>query len=165
MGPVAAIIAGVVAAAASAAGGMMQASAAKKAAKQQAAAAREAAAERKEASAVQTATQRLQDRENRRQAIREERVKRARLLQSSENTGVGGSSGALGAAGALNTSLGQAVAFGRGQESGAMGIGAANQRAIDADTRGRMAQARGQARVAQIGAFTGAISSFASIFR
>lgn len=41
----------------------------------------------------------------RRQQIREERVRRSKLLQASQNTGTSGSSGEIGAVGALSTSL------------------------------------------------------------
>jgi hypothetical protein len=41
----------------------------------------------------------------RRAQIREERVRRARILQSAENTGVSGSSGEFGAMGSLSTTL------------------------------------------------------------
>lgn len=42
----------------------------------------------------------------RRQQVREERIKRARVLQASQNTGVAGGSGETGAVAALNTNLG-----------------------------------------------------------
>ncbi len=45
----------------------------------------------------------------RRRQIREERVRRARILQSSENTGVEGSSGEAGAIGSLETTFATAV--------------------------------------------------------
>lgn len=143
-------IIGVALAAASAVGGFVTASATSKAAKQGAAA-------QKEANEVQTATQRIQDRESRRQAIREERIRRAQILQSSEAGGVSGSSGELGAVGALNTSLGRAVGFQRSQERGAIGIGQANQRAVDASLRSQLAQARGNF-------FQGVLGGFANIF-
>lgn len=43
--------------------------------------------------------------QERRQQIREERVRRARILQAGENTGTGGSSGEFGALGGLATAL------------------------------------------------------------
>lgn len=54
--------------------------------------------EQKAGNAQQTAMER-------RQQVREERVRRAKLLQSSTNTGTAGSSGEIGATGALATNL------------------------------------------------------------
>jgi hypothetical protein len=55
----------------------------------------------------------------RRQQIREERVRRARLLQSAENTGTEGSSGQLGAEGGFATQLGAAIGSNLGRLAGA----------------------------------------------
>jgi len=54
----------------------------------------------------QAAANKGQELEERRKQIREERVKRARILQASENTGTSGSSGEAGAIGNLSTNLG-----------------------------------------------------------
>lgn len=139
-------IIGVALAAASAVTGFVTASAQSKAAKS-------AAAAQKEATEVQTASQRISDRESRRQAIREERIRRAQIIQSAESSGVASSSGELGARSSLSTSLGQATAQQRSQEQGAIGIGRANQRLVDARLQGQLAGARGAAFQSIIGGF------------
>lgn len=144
------VLVGVALAAASAVTGLATANA-------QADAAKEAAEARKESQEIQTATGQIENRENRRQAVRDERIRRAKILQGAETSGVGSSSGAIGAASGLNTSLGNAVAFQRTGERAAQGIGQANQRAIDADTRGQIAGARGAF-------FQSIIGGFGSIF-
>lgn len=57
--------------------------------------------------------------QERRQQIREERVKRARLIQASVNTGVADSSGMLGAQGGLNTQLASNLGFNAGLQANA----------------------------------------------
>lgn len=52
--------------------------------------------------------------QERRQQIREERVRRAQILQSASNTGVAGSSGETGALGSLNTNLTNNLAINAG---------------------------------------------------
>lgn len=66
---------------------------------------RRAADEQRKINAQQEANNAQQAARERRQQIREERVRRARILQSSENMGVGDSSGSLGATGSLATNL------------------------------------------------------------
>ena len=77
---------------------------------------------RKEASAIKSATQKSADAEKRKQQMRELRVKRARLLQSSENTGVTGSSGEIGAIAGQTSQVGSNFAFMSGQAAAADGI-------------------------------------------
>lgn len=88
--------------AATAAVGTVQAQSARKEANRNAEAAaaeqRKAQGEQKAASAEAAATER-------RQQIREERVRRARIIQSAENTGTAESSGEIGALGVLSTNL------------------------------------------------------------
>lgn len=60
----------------------------------------------KEASAVSTAQQRAQDLAARRQSLREERIRRAQIMQASEAQGTSGSSGELGSVASLGTQLG-----------------------------------------------------------
>lgn len=143
------VLIGVALAAASVAGGFVQASAQSKAAK-------EAAAAQREANDIQSAAQTVENRQNRRQAIREERIRRARIIQQSETTGVSGSSGQIGATGSLNTNTGNAIGFQSTQERAAYGIGQANQRAVDARTRGQVAGIWGQA-------FQGAVSGLGGL--
>lgn len=64
-----------------------------------------AKAEQKKQQGIQRASNLAQQQEERRRQIREERIKRARVLQSAENTGTAGSSGELGGIGSLATQL------------------------------------------------------------
>lgn len=79
----------------------------------------------------QKAAQSAQAAAERRQQIREERIKRARIMQSSENTGVTASSGAAGAAGSLSTQLASNLGFNIGQRQAGENISTANQNAAD----------------------------------
>lgn len=124
--------------------GVMQYSNAKKASK-----------ERKEANAIATASQQNEAAASRRKAIREARIRRAMILQSSENTGSGSSSGALGAASVIGTNLGSNNAQSLGQTAAATGINARTQRAANYDYRGQMWGAIG-------GAVTSGLSAFQS---
>tara|TARA_Y100001973_G_scaffold106665_1_gene186296 strand:+ start:17081 stop:17608 length:528 start_codon:yes stop_codon:yes gene_type:complete len=107
-------------------------------------AASDAADAREEAGKISGAQQQIQQRRGTRQAIREERIRRARIMQAAESTGVGGSSGQFGSTAALSTLTGTNVANQRGQAAAARGIGAANQRAADAQSTGQMWGAIGQ---------------------
>lgn len=79
----------------------------------------------------QKALQAQQAAQEKRAQIREERVKRAKVLQASENTGVAGSSGEAGAIGSLSTNLASNLGFNKGQIDGAGRISALNQQASD----------------------------------
>lgn len=93
--------------------------------------AKKSAAAQQKASYEQKALQSQQAAQERRQQIREERVKRAKVLQASENTGVGVSSGALGSVGGLSTQLSTNLGFNQGQIAGANRISGYNQQASD----------------------------------
>lgn len=82
-------------------------------------AANKAADRQKEAQQEQKAAQAQQAAQERRQQIREERVRRARILQAGENTGSESSSGEMGALGSLSTQLGANIGFNLGQISSA----------------------------------------------
>lgn len=71
----------------------------------------------------------------RRQQIREERIKRARVMQAAELTGTTGSSGALGAGGALSTQFASNVGFNQSQLAGAQAISQYQQNAANAASR------------------------------
>lgn len=90
-----------------------------------------------EAAAQQTAQTRAQ--------IREERVRRAQILQSSENTGVTGSSGALGSTGALQTTVGSNLAAASRQANSARAITGLQQDASNLMAKSRETQAIGGA--------------------
>lgn len=65
-----------------------------------------AADDQRRGNAVQSAQQSQQAAQERRQQIREERIKRASILNSAENSGASGSSGEMGATGGMSTQLG-----------------------------------------------------------
>jgi hypothetical protein len=94
-------------------------------------AAQQAAAERKDARSVQEAGQAQQAAMERRQQIREERVRRSKIMQSAQNTGTAYSSGETGAVGGLSTQLGTNIgenlgAIQRGQQISTFSQNAAN---------------------------------------
>lgn len=93
---------------------------------------RKAAGEQKDARKEQQAMNAAQAAQERRQQIREERIRRARILQSSANTGVSASSGEAGAVGGLATQLSGNVGFNRGQIRSAGMISDFQQNAQDA---------------------------------
>lgn len=104
-----------------------QQSAQKKAMAQQ----QQAADEQKKAREEQKAAQDAQAAAERRAQIREERVKRARVVQASQNTGVGDSSGEIGGVGSSATQLGSNLGFNIGQREAASNISDYNQNAAD----------------------------------
>jgi len=116
------LLIGAAVAAASVATGVMQMSAAKKANKA-----------REEANKVQTADQKNQARETSRRAIREARIRRAMILQQSENTGTQASSGQIGAVGVVGTYLGNSNAVASMQTKAIEGINSWNQKAANYD--------------------------------
>lgn len=65
------------------------------------------------------ATAAQQRAQEQRTQVREERVRRARILQSAENGGVDGSSGEIGAVGALSTNLGNNLGINLGRAASA----------------------------------------------
>lgn len=115
---------------------------------------KEAASERKKAGKVSSAEQEARASESRRQQIREERVRRATILQSSENTGVTSSSGQLGAISALGSQVGGNISSINRQSESANAIGSLNQSAANLDYRAGQAQ--------QIGGFAGTVFGVAA---
>src|SRR5690606_9104730 len=70
--------------------------------------------------------------DERRQQLREERVRRGRVMQSAANTGVAGSSGELGALGALATNLNTNIGANLGMLQSAQNISGYSQNAATA---------------------------------
>lgn len=105
---------------------------------------RKAAGEQKDARKEQQAMNAAQAAQERRQQIREERIRRARILQASENTGVTASSGEIGSVGGMATQLQSNVGFNRGMQRSADAISNFQQNAQDAMDRAAMAQQIGQ---------------------
>jgi hypothetical protein len=95
--------------------------------------ARKAAKAQKEAQAISTASGQIQDTYARRKAARESRIRRARLIQASSNTGTEGSSGELGAGSGLTSGFGSSVAQQTAGQITVEGISAANQRIQNAE--------------------------------
>lgn len=123
----------------------------------QASAANQAASAQRESRDIGAAQQKVNSQNERRQRVREERIRRARMLAASENVGTARSSAEVGAVGALSTNLAGLFGQSFGQSKANEGMNAADQRAADAINSGNM-----------IGAFTGAIQSgisgFSSVF-
>lgn len=95
--------------------------------------AKAAAKDRKQAAAVSQAESAANRNNNRRQQVREERVRRAQIMQSSQNTGVSQSSGELGSTSALGTLISANVATQSRQQNSSNAISSWNQRASDSD--------------------------------
>lgn len=120
-------------------------------------AANQSAAAQKEAQNIQLGQSQVQARENRRQLLREERIRRARILQGSENAGGSGSSGEIGSLGAINTNVSGQIAASAGESKANTGINFQSQKALDYDNKAKQALAWGEV-------FQGGINSFANIF-
>jgi hypothetical protein len=137
------VIIGAVAAAASVATGVASYSAARKASK-----------ERREANEIANANQKNEAAASRRKAAREARVRRAMILQQSENAGLGtGGSGTQGAVGVVGTNFGSAVGLAQQQSVAAQGINRRNQRAADYDFKSQAWGAFGNMFNTALGAF------------
>lgn len=94
-------------------------------------AAGKAAEEQRKARSEQAAELSAKAAAERRTQLREERIKRAKIIQASENTGVSESSGELGAVGNLNTQVGSNIGQNIGSLERAGNITALNQNAAD----------------------------------
>jgi hypothetical protein len=121
---------------------------------QQNKAAKEAAKERKDAGKVQQAEQTAVKNDNRRQQIREERVRRASIIQASQNTGVSESSGQLGATSALGSLISGNLASTSRQANSSNAIGGHLQSATNLDAK--------VSTWGQIGAFSSSIFGMAA---
>ena len=111
---------------------------AKSAAKQSRAAQEKVASEQRAQNASQAA-------QERRQQIRDERVRRARIIQSSVNTGTSDSSGEIGAISSLSTQLASGIGSNLGRLQGAENISLFSQQ--EADARFNIAKADNQGRI------------------
>lgn len=123
--------------------------------------------EQRKARDEQKAGQAAQAAAERRQQLREERIKRARLIQSGQNSGVAGSSGVAGAAGNLQTQLQTNIGFNQGQIQNASNISQFSQNSADflSSANNSVAEANqwGQAASAGMNIFK-ATGGFQSIF-
>lgn len=96
---------------------------------------RKAAKEQKKANKIQTNRELAADAENIRQQVREERIRKAQILQGAENSGTSGSSGTTTAVGALQTETGGNIANIRSDQRAAMSVANRMQSAADAKAR------------------------------
>lgn len=101
----------------------------------QARAQRSATRSQREGQAIQTASESVSNRLERRRAAKEARIMRAQVAQSSANSGVSGSSGELGAAGAIGGNYARNVALQQANILTIAGLSKQNQKAADAMTR------------------------------
>lgn len=108
-----------------------------------------AADAQKEASRIQSNEQQAQADQQRRQQVREERVKRAQIEQSSNNTGVSNSSGELGSLSVLGTQTGTNISNIQRSTATATAISGQQQKAVDANTQAQNYSA--------IGSFAGSV--------
>lgn len=107
--------------------------------KEQKAAMDQSADQSRKAQAEQRALKFQEQAQERRNQIREERVRRAKILQASENTGVGDSSGAYGAVDSLSTQLNNNLGINAGRAAAGDRIGGYLQNAADFNLAGQQA--------------------------
>lgn len=119
--------------------------------------AKAAANEQRETRAISSARDKTVSMENRRERVREERIRRARILAQSENTGTSDSSGQIGAIGALSTNLAGMIGSSLGESRANQAINTSSQRAADLSAKAN-----------EIGAWTNTIQrgigGFQSVF-
>ena len=101
---------------------------------------RKAGKAQQEGQDIATAQQKSVDLANKRQQLREERIRRAQIEQASANQGVGGSSGEAGAISALGAQVGANIASINQGQVAAEGISGAMSKAAGAGQRAQVAQ-------------------------
>ena len=101
---------------------------------------RKAGKAQQEGQDIATAQQKSVDLANKRQQLREERIRRAQIEQASANQGAGGSSGEAGAVSALGAQVGANVASINQGQMAAEGISGAMSKAAGATQRAQVAQ-------------------------
>lgn len=102
--------------------------------------------------------------EDRRQRIREERIRRASMISASENVGGGGSSGESGSLSALSTNLATLIGGQRSGDKANTGINTYNQKALDLSTESSTIMARARAKSGEADAFSSFLGVFSSGF-
>lgn len=98
---------------------------------------KKSAAATKEGQAITTAQSRINAASERRQLLREERIRRARLLQGAQNTGTSGSSGEAGASGAITTNIDTITSAAAGETKAVEGVNKWNQISSNYDMKAR----------------------------
>lgn len=102
---------------------------------------RKSASQQREARRMERGRQLAEEAENRRQQIRQERIRRAQIVQMAENTGGAGSSGVTTAVGSLSTQTGANLAFRQGQTDTSLAISDKMQQSATSALRGQQIQA------------------------
>lgn len=105
---------------------------------------KQAANQRKQIQGEQNAQNAQKQAQERRALIREERVRRGKIMQSAENTGASDSSGAAGAVGALSTQLSSNLGANLGMAAAGQRIGEYAQNAADFDLASQNAALQAQ---------------------
>ncbi len=105
---------------------------------------RASAAASNQANQIRTAQSRVQASEQRRQLLREERLRRAKLMQGAQNSGTSGSSGAIGGLGAIGTNVDNIISQQLGDTKANEGINSWEQKAVNAENRARQTLAWGE---------------------
>lgn len=105
------------------------------------------------ANAEQVAGNKSEAMRERRMQLREERIRRANIMQASEATGTEGSSGELGALGSLSTTLQSNIGTNLGRLQTAQNISIFQQRAADALNRAETYRAVGQIASSYVNSF------------
>ena len=98
---------------------------------------KKAAAAQKQVNNITNAQQKVNSFEDRRQRLREERMRRASMEQGSQNTGTSGSSGEGGGLSALSTNFQTLLSQQAGMTKANEGINKWNQKAVDFETKAR----------------------------
>lgn len=132
---------------------------------QQRAAARHAADLQQQAQEQQIADNTAKAAAERRQQVRDERIRQARIAQSSVNTGTEGSSGELGAISSVSTQTQSNVGFNLGQLAGAGRITELNQQAATSIFEGQQSASTALTVGSIFGAAAQGANSFASATR
>lgn len=125
---------------------------------------KEAVAAQKEVNNIQLARQKVVGLEDRRQRIREERIRRSMMMTAAEATGSAGSSGESGGISALGTNLGTLVGGQRSESAANTGINVNNQKALDLSTESNAIMAKARAAAGQADAFSSFLGVFSSGF-
>ena len=95
------------------------------------------AAAGREANQIRTAQGRVQASEQRRQLLREERLRRAKMLQGAQNSGTAGSSGVLGGTAAIGTNVDNVISQQLGDTKANEGINNWEQKAVNYENKAR----------------------------
>lgn len=97
------------------------------------------ASKQREAGRVGTASQKISDRQALRQRQRETRIRQSQMMQSASNSGIGTSSGAIGAVGSLDTQYAALRASQTGQQFAAESMSQLNNSAAQSQFKSQIA--------------------------